>query len=457
MTPEEFRKSGHELVDWMADYFEHVRERPVFPRVQPGELTDSLPRSAPESPEPFAEIFADFQKLIVPANTNWNHPNFYGFFAISGAPPGILAEMLTATLNVNHMLWRSSPAGTELEQVTMDWLRQWLGLPPEFFGIIYDTASISTMHAIVAAREMTDPEARTRGANGNLVVYCSEQAHSSVEKSAITVGIGQENVRKIGTDERFRMRPDLLEEALGADMRQGKHPFCVVATVGTTGVTAVDPVPAIADIAAKRRMWLHVDAAYGGAAALVDSMRHYMDGVDRADSLVFNPHKWLLTPVDLSAFYTRHPEILKRAFSLIPAYLKTDENSRALNFMDYGVQLGRRFRSLKLWFTMRAYGREALARIIEQHCEFAREFAGWVEADSRFEVCAPVTYSLVCFRHKGGDEVTRGLMDAINASGLAFIGGTTVRDRFVLRLAIGNFQTTREDLQRVWEFLRDRA
>lgn len=453
MDPEQFRAAGHELVDWMAGYFAHIRDYRVFPDMKPGGLIDALPNAAPETPEPFERIFEDFQRLVVPANTHWNHPNFYAFFSVSGAPPGILAEMLISTLNVNHMLWRSSPAGTEMEQVTMNWLRQWLGLPEEFFGIIYDTASISTLHALVAAREKCDPEARTRGANGNLVVYCSEQAHSSVEKSAITIGIGQENVRKIGTDEAFRMRPDLLEAAIGADINAGKHPCCVVATVGTTAVTAVDPVPAIADLAVKYRLWLHVDAAYGGAAALVPSLRHYMDGVDRADSVVMNPHKWMLTPIDLSAFYTRHPEILKRAFSLIPSYLQTSDDSRALNFMDYGVQLGRRFRSLKLWFVMRAYGREAIARMIENHCAWAREFAWWVEADPRFEVVAPVTFSLVCFRHKDGDDATRALMDRINESGIAFLAGATIRGQFVMRLAIGNFQTTREDVRRVWEYL----
>ncbi|MCC6588355.1 MAG: amino acid decarboxylase [Bryobacterales bacterium] len=457
MGPEEFRNAGHQLVDWMADYFAHIRDYPVFPRVTPGQLTDSLPISAPDTPEPFQQIFDDFQRLIVPANTHWNHPNFYAFFSVSGAPPGILAEMLISTLNVNHMLWRSSPAGTELEQVTMNWLRQWLNLPEEFFGIIYDTASISTMHALVAAREKAHPQTRTQGGNGNLVVYCSEQAHSSVEKSAITIGIGQDNVRKIGVDAQWRMRPDLLEAAIGADINAGKHPTCIVATVGTTAVTAVDPVPAIADIAAKYQLWLHVDGAYGGAAAFVPKLRHYMDGVDRADSFVFNPHKWMLTPIDLSAFYTRHPDILKRAFALVPAYLQTTDNERALNFMDYGVQLGRRFRSLKLWFVMRAYGRQHIARMIEQQCGWAQEFAAWVSADHRFEVVAPVTYSLVCFRHRGGDEPTRRLMDDLNSSGKAFLAGTTLKGRFVLRLAIGNFQTTREDLQQVWQFVQEHA
>jgi aromatic-L-amino-acid decarboxylase len=365
--------------------------------------------------------------------------------------------MLAATLNVNHMLWRSSPAGTELEQVTMNWLRQWLGLPEEFFGVIYDTASMSTLHALVAARELAAPELRTRGGGAGLVVYCSEQAHSSVEKSAITIGIGQENVRKIPVDDAYRMRAGALEQALAEDTAAGRRPVCVVATVGTTAVTAVDPVPVIADIAARHGVWLHVDAAYGGAVALVDGLRHLMAGVERADSVVFNPHKWLLTPIDLSAFYTRHPAVLKQAFSLVPAYLATDDSTRAVNFMDYGVQLGRRFRSLKLWFVMRAYGRRGLAALIERHCAWAREFAGWVEADGRFEVVAPVNFSVVCFRHRAGDDATRQLMEAINASGLAFLSGTTLGGRFVLRLAIGNFQTTGEDVRRVWEFLRERA
>jgi aromatic-L-amino-acid decarboxylase len=457
MDAEQFRAAAHEVVDWMADYFAHIREYPVFPRVAPGELMDALPESAPEDGEPVGQILADFERLIVPANTHWNHPNFYAYFSVSGSPPGILAEMLAATLNVNHMLWRSSPAGTELEQVTMNWLRQWLGLPEEFFGVIYDTASMSTLHALVAARERAAPELRTRGGGAGLVVYCSEQAHSSVEKSAITIGIGQENVRKIPVDDAYRMRAGALEQALAEDTAAGRRPVCVVATVGTTAVTAVDPVAVIADIAARHGVWLHVDAAYGGAVALVDGLRHLMAGVERADSVVFNPHKWLLTPIDLSAFYTRHPAVLKQAFSLVPAYLATDDSTRAVNFMDYGVQLGRRFRSLKLWFVMRAYGRRGLAALIERHCAWAREFAGWVEADGRFEVVAPVNFSVVCFRHRAGDDATRQLMEAINASGLAFLSGTTLGGRFVLRLAIGNFQTTGEDVRRVWEFLRERA
>jgi len=454
MPHEEFRRFGHELVDWMADYLAHVRDHPVLPKVHPGELTDRLPPSAPEEGEPMEAILRDFRELIVPGMTHWNHPRFLGYFAVSGSGPGILGEMLAATLNVNHMVWKTSPAATELEQVTLGWLRQWLGLPEEFFGVIYDTASTSTLHAVAAAREAIAPEARLQGGDGRLILYCSEQAHSSVDKAAITVGIGHENVRKIPTDAEFRMRPDLLEQAIAKDMAAGARPFCVVATVGTTSTTSIDPVPRIADVAARHGLWLHVDAAYAGMAAIVPEFRQVMAGVDRADSLVVNPHKWLFTPVDLSAFYTRRPEILRRAFTLVPEYLRTEPDPRALNLMDYGFQLGRRFRSLKLWFVMRQLGRQGAARIIASHIAMAREFVRWVEADARFEIAAPAPLSVVCFRLKGPDEPNQRLLEAINSSGLALLSSTTLEGRLVLRLAIGNIQTSLDDLRQVWDFLR---
>lgn len=457
MTNEEFRNYGHRLVDWMADYLANIRDYPVLPAVRPGEVVDKLPAAAPERGESMDAILEDFEQFIVPAVTHWNHPRFLAYFAISGSPPGILAELLTATLNVNGMLWKSCPALTELEQVTLDWLRQWMALPAEFFGIIYDTASMASMHAIAAAREMADPEARTRGADGRLVMYTSEHAHSSIEKGAITLGIGQENVRLIPVDENFRMRVDVLRERMDEDRRAGKTPFCVVSTIGTTSTSSIDPVPAIAEVAAEHGAWLHVDAAYGGAAAVLPELRGILAGAERAHSLVVNPHKWLFTPIDLSVFYTSRPDILRRTFSLVPEYLKTAEHPRALNYMDYGVQLGRRFRALKLWFVMRTYGHEGICRIIRSHISYAQRLADLIRAHPDFEVAAPTPFSLVCFRYRGSDENNRALLDKVNASGKAFLSHTLLNGRFVIRLAIGNIATQWEDLEEVWNLVRECA
>jgi len=457
MNSEEFRRNGHQVVEWIADYLENIRSNRVLPDVQPGDLTDLLPPAAPDFGEPMETILEDFERQIVPATTHWNHPRFMAYFSISGSPPGILAEMLTAALNVNGMLWKSSPAATELEQVTLAWLRRWLGLPNEFFGIIYDTASISSLHAIAAAREMVDPEARTRGNTGNLTLYISEHAHSSIEKSAIALGIGQRNVRKIPVDDSFRMRVDVLKEVVSADERAGKKPFCVVATVGTTSTTSIDPVPEISRVAEQHGMWFHVDAAYGGSAAIVPELNFILNGAARAHSIVTNPHKWLFTPVDLSVFYTREPEILRRAFSLIPEYLRTADDPRAVNMMDYGVQLGRRFRALKLWFVMRYYGREGIAEIIRTHIAYAQKLAGIIRADPDFEVSAPTPFSLVCFRHRSSDERNREIMDSVNASGFAFLSHTVLNGHFVIRLAIGNIQTKWEDVEEVWAAVKKAA
>jgi aromatic-L-amino-acid decarboxylase len=457
MTNEEFRRYGHQVVDWMADYLENIRDYPVLPAMQPGDLVDRLPAEAPERGESMDTILEDFEQSIVPALTHWNHPRFLAYFAISGSPPGILGEMLTAALNVNGMLWKSCPALTELEQVTLSWLRQWMGLAQEFFGIIYDTASISSMHAIAAAREMADPEVRTRGNSSHLVMYTSEHSHSSIEKGAITLGIGQDNVRKIPVDENFRMRVDVLRERMEADLRAGLKPFCVVATVGTTSTSSIDPVPAIADVAEEYGAWLHVDAAYGGAAAVVPELRGILDGVERAHSLVVNPHKWLFTPIDLSVFYTSRPDILRRAFSLVPEYLKTGEDPRAVNYMDYGVQLGRRFRALKLWFVMRNLGHEGICNIIRSHISYAQKLANLIRSHPDFEVAAPTPFSLICFRYRGSDDDNRALLERINASGKAFLSHTVLNGRFVIRLAIGNIATEWQDLEEVWELVKQTA
>lgn len=451
---EEFRRSAHEAVDWIADYLENARKYPVLPRMKPGDLIDRLPRYAPERGEALGTILDDFYKLILPAVTHWNHPRFMAYFSVSASGPGILGELLAAAINANGMLWKTSPAGTELEEVTLGWLRQWLGLPEEFFGIIYDTASVSTLHAIAAARELADPDARDRGGSQNLTLYASEQAHSSVEKGAITVGIGRSNVRKIPVDAEFRLRPDALAAAIEKDLRSGKRPFCVVATVGTTSTTSIDPVSQIADVAERYGLWLHVDAAYAGAAAILPEFRHILAGAERADSLVMNPHKWLFTPIDLSAFYTRRPNVLRRAFLLVPEYLRTADDARIVNYMDYGVQLGRRFRALKLWFVLRHFGREGVAEILRSHVRWARLLAEAIDADERFERVAPAPLSVVCFRYKGSDEDNRRLLETVNSSGKVFLSHTSLNGRFVLRLAIGNLGMKEEDVQEAWQLVK---
>lgn len=445
------------MVEWIAEYLADPERYPVLPRVKPGDLTDALPRCGPSQGEPMSAILEDFRRYIIPATTHWNHPGFMAYFANSASGPGILGDMLATALNTNSMLWKTSPAATELEQLTLAWLAHWMGLPENWFGIIFDTASTSSMHAVAAAREMAAPEIRTEGAGVGLVLYASEQAHSSIEKGAIAVGIGQKNVRKIPADAEFRMRPDALAEAVERDRASGLRPFCVVATVGTTSTTSIDPVDAIADVAEKHGLWLHVDAAYAGVAAIAPELRHILKGCDRADSLVTNPHKWLFTPVDLSAFYTRRPEILRRAFSLVPEYLKTAEDPRAVNFMDYGVPLGRRFRALKLWFVLRYYGRETIADMIRQQISWVQELAVDIARDPRFEIMAPAPLSVVCFRQKGSDEENQALLERVNASGEVFISHTVLNRKFTLRIAIGNMGTTRRHVQRVWELVRSAA
>jgi len=482
LSPELFVRYGRQLVEWVADYLASAEQYPVLSRVKPGEVAAALPASPPDAPEPLGEIIADFERAILPGITHWNHPGFFAYFANSAPVPGILAELLTAALNANAMLWRTSPAATELELRATDWLRQMMGLGAAWQGHINDTASISTMLALAAAREAAGLDVRERGMAGRtdlpvLRVYCSEQAHSSVDKGAITLGIGHENVVHVPVDEEFRMRPDALRARIEEDRARGMHPLAVVATVGTTSTTSIDPVPAIAAVlrelppavnvrAGGRRAtpWLHVDAAYGGSAAVVPTMRHVLDGADLADSLVVNPHKWLFTPVDCSVLYVKEPEILKRAFSLVPEYLTSRLHSDAVNLMDYGVQLGRRFRALKLWMVIRAFGAEGLATRIESHCGLAREFAGWVRSERGWEVMAPVPFSTVCYRYApdGTSEDARERMNAailehVNASGKAFISHTKLNGQYALRLAIGNIRTERRHVEEAWRLLREGA
>lgn len=457
MTPEEFRKAAYDHADWITGYFEHIRESPVTAAVQPGELIAKLPKAAPENGESIERIFADFQSTVFPALTLWNHPRFFAYFSVSSSPPSILADFLASTVNVNAMLWKSSPAATELEQVTLSWLRQWLALDESFFGIIYDTASIGVMQAIAAAREWVDPECRVKGMRPGLTVYISEHTHSSSEKGAITLGFGQENVRKIPVDDQFRMRPGLLQKAIEADIAAGKRPCCIVASVASTSTTAIDPVPAIADVAERFNVWLHVDAAYGGPAAVVPEMRHILNGAERAHSLILNPHKWLYVSIDCSVLYTRYPAVFRQASSLAAEYLRTAEDDRVVNYMDYGVQLGRRFRALKLWYVFRYYGRQGIIAMLRETLRLAQVLKSLIEEDDSFELSAPVPLSLVCFRCRGDDMLNQRLLAEVNATGKAFLSHTVLNGKFVLRFAIGNFQTTEPDVRETWDLIRNTA
>jgi aromatic-L-amino-acid decarboxylase len=461
-TPQELRQALHEAADWVASYLETVGERPVLSQVVPGAIAATLPDSAPLTGEPLSRILQDVDRLLMPGITHWNHPSFFAYFGISGSGPGIIGELLSSALNVNAMLWRTSPAATELEQRVLAWVAEMLGLPREWFGEITDTASASTLYALAAAREAAGAEVREQGMAGRadlppLAIYTSTQAHSSVDKAAIALGIGRRWTRHIETDAAFRMRPDLLAQAITTDLAAGVKPLAVVATVGTTSSTSIDPVEAIADICARYGLWLHIDAAYGGAAALLPSHRHVLQGCERADSLVTNPHKWLLTPIDCSLLYTRRPDDLKGAFSLVAEYLRTND-ADVVNLMDYGLSLGRRFRALKLWMVLRAYGKEGLAQLIHGHIEAAQWLAAQIDATPGWERLAPVPFSTVCFRHRPADTTdlethNTAILDTINISGAAFLSHTKLNGVYALRAAIGNQATTLEHVQRLWERL----
>jgi len=471
MPAEEFRRFGHEIIDWIADYFEHIEDLPVLAQIEPGNLKRQLPLSPPQAGESMEAILADVDRLIVPALTHWSHPSFFAYFATSTSAPGIFGELLSAAFDVKSMLWRTSPAATELEEVVLDWLRQMIGLDDGMSGFIYDTASVSSMHAIAAAREGVELRIREEGMSGRndlplLRVYASEQAHSSIDKGIITLGLGQRSLRKIPADSEFRMDPRALAEAIDEDKRNGILPFCVVATVGTTSTSSVDPVPAIVEVCEKHAMWLHVDAAYAGSAAIVPELRQILDGCDRADSLVLNPHKWLFTPFDLSVLYCRHMDLLRRAFSLVPEYLRTPEQERVRSGSDYGVQLGRRFRALKLWMIIRYFGHEGLAARIREHCRLAKLFASWVEASPDWEPMAPVPFALVCFRAcpkvegdneeiqaKRLDALNEAIMHGVNATGRALLSHTKLNDKLTLRLSIGNIRTNERHVRQVWDLL----
>lgn len=475
MNAEDFRRIGHEIVDWIANYFETIESRPVLAQSEYGDLIRDLPKEPPQQGEAIETIVGDVDKLIAPRLTHWNHPAFYALFSTSTSAPGIFGEMFSAAFDVKAMLWRTSPAATELEQVALDWLRQMMGLDEGFEGVIYDTASVGSMHAIAAARErMSESLAlagglriREDGMSGRadlplLRVYASEHVHSSIDKDVITLGLGQRSLRKIPTDNEFRMSVDELKKAIEEDKQNGVLPFCVVATVGTTSMSSIDPVAKIAAVCKEHNLWLHVDAAYAGSAAVVPEMRHILDGCEHADSVVTNPHKWLFTPFDLSVLFLRDMNTLRKAFSVIPEFLKTSEGNQVHNLMDTGVQLGRKFRALKLWMVIRYFGHEGLAARIREHCRLARLFASWVEESNDWELLAPVPFGLVCFRanraNKTEEEletINEKIMNNINASGAAYLSHTKLNGKYTIRLAIGNIRTEEKHIKQVWQLLNE--
>jgi aromatic-L-amino-acid decarboxylase len=469
MDPAEFRRHGHALVEWIADYLAGSERYPVLPRVSPGDVRRALPDAAPDGGEPFEAIFADFERILVPALTHWNHPGFFGYFAITASAPGVLAEFLSAALNQQAMLWRTSPAATELEEVSLGWLRGLMGLPDAFEGVIYDTASIASLHALAAAREVAIPGVRDSGLAGRsgigpVGIYCSEHAHSSIDKAVILLGLGHRALRKIPADDRFSMRAEALRDTIADDRASGIVPLAVVATIGTTSTTSIDPVGEIADICRREGVWLHVDAAYAGVTAMMPEYRTRFEGWQHADSVVVNPHKWLFTPFDLSAFYCRRMDVVRQAFSLVPEYLKTAEGTRGVsNLMDTGIQLGRRFRSLKLWMVLRHFGASGIRAALTEHIRLAQLFSEWVDADADFERLAPVPFSVVCFRARPRsgsiadgdlDGFNQRLLDSVNATGEVFLSHTRLKGQFVLRLAVGNLRTKEPHVARAWELLK---
>ena len=468
MQPDEFRRHGHELVDWIADFFSEVGKLPVTPAVRPGEIRGRLPRFAPQEGEPFDALFRDFREIILPGLTLWNHPGWFAYFPGNNSPPSVLGEILTSALGVQCMSWATSPAATELEQVVMDWLRHMMGLPEEFTGVIQDTASTATLVALLSAREWaTDGQSGSRGvarAGAPLIVYASREAHSSIDKGAQLAGYGLEGVRHIPGDAAFALDPVALEAAIESDRRAGLIPACVVGTIGSTSSTAIDPLPAIAEICRRHRLWLHVDAAYAGAAAIVPELRPLFAGMDQADSIVFNPHKWLMTNFDCTAYFVRDVEALLRACRISPEYLRTTHDAEVANFRDWGIQLGRRFRALKLWFVLRSYGVAGLQELIRRHVALAAELAGWIAADPEFELVAPVPFGLVCFRWcpKGRSEgeldaLNEKLLARVNASRRVHLTHTKLAGRYVIRLVVGQRETRREHVEGAWRLIREAA
>ena len=463
MTPDEFRAHAHELVDWMADYLAQAGNRPITSTAAPGDIRARLPAVPPDVGEPFSAIFRDFEQLIVPGMTHWNHPGWFAYFPANSSPPSILAEMLTATMGAQCMSWNTSPAATELEQVVMDWLRQLSGLPDTFTGVIQDTASTATLVAIISARERA--RARAGTSDAQLTLYASGESHSSIAKAVRLAGLGAGALRVVPVDDVFALQPAALRAMIEADRAAGMVPACVVATVGTTSSTAVDPLPAIGEIARRNDLWFHVDAAYAGSAALLPECRHHFAGLEQADSYVFNPHKWLMTNFDCTAYYVRDVPLLLRACSISPEYLRTAHDAQVVNFRDWGIQLGRRFRALKLWFVLRSYGADGLRAMLRKHIEYAVTFRAMVEREPGFEVMAPSPFGLVCFRHHpahlaDGAELDRHnerLLARINASRRVYLTHTALAGRYAIRMAIGQWQTSAEDVTTAWDLIREAA
>ncbi|NNE68171.1 MAG: aminotransferase class I/II-fold pyridoxal phosphate-dependent enzyme [Pyrinomonadaceae bacterium] len=461
MPDKEFREYGYRIVDKIADYFKEMENLPVLSQNEPNDLKSKLPPSAPDQGEEFAEVLKDMDDLIIPALSHWNHPNFHGLFSTSTSSVGVFGEMFIAAFDQKAMLWRTSPASTELEEVTLNWLRELMGLPEQFSGLIYDTASVSTMHAIAAARERKGLRIREDGMSGRddlplLRVYGSDQTHSSIEKSLITLGLGQRSMCAVKTNDRYSIDVDELRASIERDISNGFEPLCVVATIGTTSTASSDDLQAIAEICEANDIWLHVDMAYAGSAMILPELQHFMDGIESADSVVTNPHKWLFTPFDLSVLYMKDMEILRKAFSLVPEYLKVAED--VTNQMDYGIQLGRRFRSLKLWFVIRYFGADGLRSRIREHIRLAKLFASWVEESERFQLSADVDFALVCFRAvpervEDLNSFNETLMNEINREGGAYLSHTKLDDQIVLRLSVGSIRAEERHLIKTWKLL----
>ncbi len=464
MNPQDFRSHAHELVDWMADYLENVQKYPVTPDTQPGDVFEQLPTSAPEQGEPFDGIFADFEARILPAMTHWQHPRFFGYFPANASPPSLLGEMLMSTLGAQCMSWITSPAAAELEERVMDWLRQAIDLPDTFTGVIQDTASTATLCALLSARERaTGFDINQKGFSGQRFrVYASTEIHSSIEKDVRIAGFGSENLVHIPVDQYFAMCPEALEAAIEKDKADGFTPLCVVGAWGTTSSTALDPLEPLADIADRHELWFHVDAAYAGSAFILPEHRTLATGLERADSVVFNPHKWLMTHFDCSAYFVKDVNTLTRTFGLTPEYLKTDQDRQVNNYRDWGIQLGRRFRSLKLWFVMRSYGLKGLQHILRQHIQWIQQLTEEIVAHPDFEVMAPVPLNLVCFRYVGVPEPERDafntrLLKTLNATGQLFLTHTRLNEKYSLRLVAGQVSTTENDVQAAWVQIQEVA
>jgi aromatic-L-amino-acid decarboxylase len=466
MTPDEFRRHGHQVIDWIADYYARVESFPVLSRAQPGQIRASLPAGPPEKGEPFAAILADVERLILPGITHWQSPNFFAYFPSNASGPGILGDLLSSGLGVQGMLWATSPACTELEAQVLDWLVKMLDLPRKFLssqtggGVIQDTASSASLCALLAARERaTDFASNRRGCNGKLVAYTSSQAHSSIEKAVQIAGIGRDNLRLIEVDANFAMRPEALQRQLKQDRLAGLAPCFVCATMGTTSSNAMDPLEEIGAICRKNSLWLHVDAAMSGTAALCPEFRHIHKGLEFADSYCFNPHKWMFTNFDCDCFYVADRAVLIKTLSVLPEYLRNTatESGAVFDYRDWQIPLGRRFRALKLWFVIRHYGAEGLRYHIQRHVELAQQFAEWVRSDSRFELAAPAPLNLVCFRLKGGDDANQRLMDSLNRSGDLYLTHTRLNDRLTLRLCVGQTNTEARHVEHAWVRIREEA